>query len=207
MLAALGAASLGFDVTYGRIHPSGPAAAPDDMMPDFLAGVDVVRQPTGDAPAGPSAPRDRCAAEGSTDPRDLRVLDVPLLRPSSARGNAKGDMNCLVAGSLVLSLLSGDHASIRVAYDAIGMNGMHRAWDAAASCWRLEFPALTQAELASLLRGAPMPRPMAVADGLARAILCPDQAKHSPSPTYSWPAAARRAGLARGRYLPTTTAR
>lgn len=207
MLAALGAACLGFEVTYGRTDPSGPPAASDDMMPDFLAGVDVVRQPPGRAPAGPSAPHDRRASEGYGDPRVLRVVDAPLPGPGVERGNDRGTVDCLVAGSTALSLLGRDPAPIRLAYDAISRNGMRRSWDAASSSWRLDVPALTTAELASLLRGAPMPRPMAIAGELARAILCSAPAPHVPSPTYAWPAASRRAVQARVRALPAPTAR
>ena len=207
MLAALGAASLGFEVTYGKTDPGPPTSGSPNMMPDFLAGVDIARRPPDGASELPPAFRKRCASEGFSDPHVLRVLDIPLSRSGAGPGSDGGTVDCLVAGPLALKLRSSDPAPIRLVYDAIGRNGMRRSWDTVSSSWRLDVPTLTRAEIASLLRGAPMPRPIAIAGELARGILFSVPASHLPSPTYSWPSASRRAVQVRGRHLPVATAR
>lgn len=207
MLAALGAASLGFEVSYARIAHRRPPGVPDNMMPDFLTGVDVVRHACEGIVPNPSAKRDLCVAEGFDDPHVVRILDAPLALPGTRREDGVGAIDCLVAGSLALAPLSRDPAPIRLACDAIGRNGMRRSWDTASSSWRLEVPALTPAELASLLRGAPMPRPMAMAGELARSILCFARVPQVPSSRYAWPAASRRPPKARNGHLPASTFR
>ncbi|MBB3937851.1 hypothetical protein [Aureimonas phyllosphaerae] len=144
--------------------------------------------------------------KGLEEGRVLRILDVPLAAWDGLRG-AGVDVDCLVAGSLLLSRLERDPAPIRISCDAIGRNGPRRTWDIASSSWRVDVPALTKAETASLLRGVPMPRPLATAGELARMILGSAGMRHPGAPAHAWPMALRRPAQARNRPMAAHAAR
>lgn len=199
ILAALSAATPGFDVTFGRTDPDVPPPSPVNMMPDFPPGVDVLRHGPDGVPSGPSAECARRPAEGSTDPHVLRILDVPLPGPRVAWGAGVATVDCLVAESMPLSHRRGAPAPIRITYNAIGRNGLHCSWDDVSSCWRINVPALTDAEIASTSRGTPLPRPRAVADVFARVLLGSVEERRAQPSAHACPMAARRPAEVRNR--------
>lgn len=191
MLASIGVASQGFDVTYVRCEPD--QSSTPRMMPEYLEGVDVVLASIGNrSGSGPPAARPSGGLPDwlKPDSESFVIFDMPLPSASASGGSVDDDLISFVTRSVDLRNRRAPPGRrlLYCGYDGLGRGDTRRSWDNALNGLRLDLPALSAAEIQSLLNGAPLVRTRAVAHELGAELIEATARDDAASP-FAWPSA------------------